>query len=63
MRSALRKRDIPCEWLYKSKETHGFYKEENVAELYTKVDDFLRASIGPGATGASSVQVGAAAAH
>ena len=60
MRSALRKRDLPCEWLYKPKEAHGFYKEENVAELYTKVDAFLDANIGPSA---ARVQSGTIAAH
>lgn len=48
MRKALRARDIPCEWLYRDKEAHGFYKEANVADLYAKVDAFLDANIGPG---------------
>jgi dipeptidyl aminopeptidase/acylaminoacyl peptidase len=55
MRSALSKRGIPCEWLYKPKETHGFYKEENVTELYTKVDAFLDANIGSSANAAPTV--------
>lgn len=42
---------IPHEWLYKPDELHGFYKEENVAELFEKVDAFLRTNIGPGVTG------------
>src|SRR5690348_3997919 len=61
MRSALRKRGMPCEWLYEPKETHGFYKEENVTELYTRVDAFLRANIGPGVADSSSPTVSAAA--
>ncbi|HXS72607.1 MAG TPA: S9 family peptidase [Rhodanobacteraceae bacterium] len=46
MYGALHSKGIPCEWLYKPKETHGFYKEENVTELYTKVGAFLDANIG-----------------
>jgi dipeptidyl aminopeptidase/acylaminoacyl peptidase len=48
MRKALRAKGIPCEWLYRDKEAHGFYKEANVADLYANVDAFLDANIGPG---------------
>lgn len=44
-------RHIPHEWLYKPDEWHGFYNEDNVAELFTKVDAFLDANIGAGAAG------------
>ena len=63
MRDALRKKGIPCEWLYKAKEMHGFYDEENVAELYRKVDAFLDASIGPGAGVPATASANAAASH
>ncbi|HET7301634.1 MAG TPA: prolyl oligopeptidase family serine peptidase [Oleiagrimonas sp.] len=49
LHKALLKRHVPHEWLYMRDEWHGFYKEENVAELYSKVDAFLDANIGAGA--------------
>ncbi len=55
MRSALESRNTPCEWLYQAKEAHGFYKEENVADLYSRVDAFLGANIGQGASGVAAV--------
>jgi dipeptidyl aminopeptidase/acylaminoacyl peptidase len=47
---ALLKRGIRHEWLYKPDEWHGFYNEKNIAELFEKVDAFLAANIGPGAS-------------
>ncbi len=49
MHMALLKRKIPHEWLYKPGEWHGFYNENNIAELFEKVDAFLDANIGSGA--------------
>ncbi len=53
MRKALREQGIDCEWLYRRREAHGFYKESNVADMYEKVDAFVAASIGPGGTATS----------
>lgn len=50
MHIALEKRKIPHEWLYKADEWHGFYNQKNIAELFEKVDAFLGANIGPGAS-------------
>lgn len=63
MRSALRSKGIACEWLYESKEAHGFYKEENVAELYMKVDAFLQANIGSGAARPAEARASASVAR
>ena len=46
LRSALKKRNHPFEWLMKSGEAHGFYNEENRAEFYEKELDFLDRHIG-----------------
>lgn len=46
---ALLKRRIPHEWLYKPDEWHGFYDEQNIADLFERVDTFLDANIGSGA--------------
>ncbi len=57
MHIALLKRRIAHEWLYKPDEWHGFYNQDNIAELFRKVDAFLDANIGPAAvsmTGSSS---------
>lgn len=45
---ALLERRVPHEWLYKPDEWHGFYDENNIAELFEKVDAFLDANIGRG---------------
>lgn len=50
MHIALLKRGIRHEWLYKPDEWHGFYDEKNIAGLFAKVDAFLGANIGPGAS-------------
>jgi dipeptidyl aminopeptidase/acylaminoacyl peptidase len=49
MHMALLKRGIQHEWLYKPDEWHGFYNQDNIAELFQRVDAFLDANIGPGA--------------
>lgn len=46
LRSALDKRGIGYEWLYKSNEGHGFYDEKNTTELYQRVTQFLDRNIG-----------------
>jgi dipeptidyl aminopeptidase/acylaminoacyl peptidase len=48
MHIALLKKHIAHEWLYKPNEWHGFYDEQNIAELFQKMDAFIAASIGPG---------------
>ena len=59
---ALLERKIPHEWLYFPDEWHGFYQEDHIAEVFAKVDAFLDANIGPGATGAGAT-TSATAAH
>lgn len=44
--SALDKAGKTYETLVKSNEVHGFYKEQNVTEFYTRLLDFLERSIG-----------------
>lgn len=61
LHAALQKRNIPHEWLYKPDEMHGFYDEANNTELYTKLVQFLDASIGPGVTGGT--QANSASVH
>jgi dipeptidyl aminopeptidase/acylaminoacyl peptidase len=48
LHQALAKRNIPHEWLFKPDEMHGFYDEANRTELYTRLVQFVGASIGPG---------------
>ena len=48
MRAALEAAHKPYEWLTKPKEGHGFYKEENIVDMYNHVQGFLEKSIGPG---------------
>jgi dipeptidyl aminopeptidase/acylaminoacyl peptidase len=55
---ALLERGIQHEWLYEPDEMHGFYKEDHIAEVYTKVNAFLQANIGPGASGSGTVAAG-----
>ena len=61
LHSALLKRNIQHEWLYKPDEMHGFYDEANNTELYTKLVQFLAASIGPGATPSTQANSGSGA--
>ncbi|MBS0431666.1 MAG: S9 family peptidase, partial [Proteobacteria bacterium] len=60
---ALLERRVPHEWLYKPDEWHGFYNEDNIAELFDKVDAFLDANIGSGATGSTAAGTGSASSH
>ena len=53
LRSALDKRGIGYEWLYKPNEGHGFYDEKNTAELYQRVTQFLDRNIGTGGSAAA----------
>lgn len=46
LRAALQKNGVDVDWLYKSNEGHGFYKQENKIELYERILAFLDASIG-----------------
>lgn len=48
MHRALLDRHIAHEWMLKPNEMHGFYDEANLTELYTRLLQFLAASIGPG---------------
>jgi dipeptidyl aminopeptidase/acylaminoacyl peptidase len=48
MRAALEAAHKPYEWLVKPNEGHGFYKEENVVDMYNHVQSFLEKNIGPG---------------
>lgn len=49
MKSAFQARGTPVETMVASGEGHGFYKPENRAELYRKMEAFLAKYIGPGA--------------
>lgn len=46
LRSELQKTGKPFEWMVKPKEGHGFYSEENRAELYERMEAFLDEHIG-----------------
>ena len=48
LHQALAARGIAHEWLFKPDEMHGFYNEANRTELYTRLLQFITASIGPG---------------
>lgn len=50
LHQALSRRNIAHQWLIKPGEGHGFYDENNVAELYGRLLQFVRSSIGPGMT-------------
>ena len=54
LRSELKKNGIDVDWLYKSNEGHGFYKQENKIELYDRILAFLEASIGSKAAAKSA---------
>ncbi|WP_254422957.1 alpha/beta fold hydrolase [Rhodanobacter sp. B05] len=60
LHQALLDRHIAHEWMLKPDEMHGFYNEANVTELYTRMLQFIGASIGPGMTGKAAA-AGAAA--
>ena len=46
LRSVLVKNGAEVDWLYKSNEGHGFYKQENKIELYDRMLAFLDANMG-----------------
>jgi dienelactone hydrolase len=48
MRAALDTAHKPYEWLVKPNEGHGFYKEENLVDMYKQIQGFLEKNIGPG---------------
>jgi dipeptidyl aminopeptidase/acylaminoacyl peptidase len=48
MRAALDAAHKPYEWLTKSGEGHGFYKEKNLVDMYDHVQAFLEKNIGLG---------------
>lgn len=48
MRAALDAAHKPYEWLTRPNEGHGFYKEENLVDMYKRVQSFLEKNIGPG---------------
>lgn len=48
MRAALEAAHKSYEWLSKPNEGHGFYKEENLVDMYNRVQGFLEKNIGPG---------------
>ena len=50
LHKALLKRNVPHVWLEKPGEMHGFYDEDNITELYTKMLKFIDSNIGPGVT-------------
>ena len=54
LRSALKARNHPHEWLFKWWEWHGYYKEDNRVEFYDKMLAFLGKYIGPGAPPAAA---------
>ncbi len=47
LKSAMDKQDKPYEWLLRENEGHGFRKEENRLELYTRMGDFFAKFLAP----------------
>ena len=45
LKNALEDADVPFEYMIKGDEGHGFYSETNNLELYTRMVDFLEASL------------------
>ena len=41
LREALEKRNLPFEWMFKDKEGHGFYSQDNREEFYQRTLSFL----------------------
>ncbi len=41
LKAALDKRNMPYEWMFKEKEGHGFFNEDNKVEFYQRTLDFL----------------------
>lgn len=59
MRDALRKAGKTVEWMEKDYEGHGYFKEENNRELYTRMLAFFDRYIGSGARPAAGAASGA----
>ncbi len=49
LKNAFKTNGVPLETMVATGEGHGFYKPENRAELYRKIEAFLNKYIGPGA--------------
>jgi dipeptidyl aminopeptidase/acylaminoacyl peptidase len=60
MREALEKAGRPPEWMVGEREGHGFQREENRRELYTRLLKFLEQHIGKGVPANSAAPVAAA---
>jgi len=54
LHKALLKRNVAHVWLEKPREMHGFHAEDDVAELYRRMIEFIDVSIGPRSTGTKS---------
>lgn len=50
MQVALKKAGNPAQLTYYSGEGHGFTKEKNLVDMYTKIETFLAQHLGPGVT-------------
>lgn len=48
LKNAFKSAGVPIETMVAQGEGHGFYKPENIAELYTRMEAFLNKHIGPG---------------
>ncbi|WP_293387118.1 S9 family peptidase [Nevskia sp.] len=59
--SAMKKRNLPFEWLAKPGEGHGFIEQKNKVEFYTTLLSFLDRHIGPQAAASSSPTAAVAA--
>ena len=51
LHAVLAEHKVPHEWIYMPDEWHGFYTEDHINQVLTRIDAFLNANIGPGATG------------
>ena len=49
LKNAFKSAGVPVETMVAQGEGHGFYKPENIAELYQRMEVFLNQHIGPGA--------------
>ena len=48
LKNAFKSAGVPIETMVAQGEGHGFYKPENTAELYMRMEAFLNKHIGPG---------------
>ena len=60
---ALAKRGIAHEWLDRPGEMHGFYDEANLADLYSRLVQFVGSSIGPGVTSTATASASTTTSH